>query len=117
MIKRIILSLLIIIAVSGAAFAGTRALLSDQATLAASTFSTGTVDLRISNSVSTSASFADSQPGFTGSLLPGQTQTKFFRLRNLSSDTDFSVTGQAASISGTLDGDKVEDYLYSCQYS
>ncbi len=50
--KKIILSLLIIGGVGASAVAGTQALLSDTAVLAANTVSTGSVDLEVSNTQS-----------------------------------------------------------------
>jgi hypothetical protein len=105
MIKRLLLSLVIICGVSGAAFVGTRALLSDQVTLAANTFSTGTVSLQISKSTSTSGgTFTDTSiAGFTGKVLPGQTISETVWLKNNSSDADMSIAAQTASVSGEID--------------
>ncbi len=106
MIKRIILSLLIIGGVGASAFAGTKAIgLTDTATLSASTFSTGTADLQISNG--TTGAFADSAEGFTTSLLPGKTFTKYIRLRNNSTDVDFSIAAQATAVSGSIEASNV----------
>lgn len=105
MIKKLLLSLLIIVGVGASAFAATKALLSDQATLGASTFSTGTVDLLISNGQT--GTFAESQPGYTGSLLPGQKVTKYLRLKNDSTDADFAIAAQATNVTGSLNTDDV----------
>lgn len=104
MIKRLLLSLFIIIGVSGSVFVGTKALLSSQATLAANSFSTGTAGLQISKSISSSPSSwtDDSIAGFTGKVLPGQTVSQTVWLRNNSSDVDFSIAAQSASISGEI---------------
>jgi len=101
----------IITAVSVGAFAATRASLSDQAVLAVSTFSTGTVELQISKSLSsspTSGSFEDiSVPGFTDQVLPGHTVSEFFWLKNHSSNNaDLDISAQATP-SGTIDPTKV----------
>lgn len=102
-ITRIILSLIIIVAVGASAFAASRALLSDQAVLSANTFSTGTVDLKVSTSQSTApTSFFDQTAGFNDSILPGQTQTKLFWLKNNSTDMDLAIEAQSASVSGEI---------------
>lgn len=104
MIKKLILSLLIIAGVSAAAFTASRALLSDNATLAASTFSVGTVDLQISKSNTTSGGtfYSDSIAGFSDSILPGQTKSELLWLKNDGTNVDFSIAGQSSSISGEI---------------
>ncbi|HUQ85837.1 MAG TPA: hypothetical protein VM077_05930 [Candidatus Limnocylindrales bacterium] len=99
MIKRIILSLLIIAGVSGSAVMGTQALLSDTAALTSNTFSTGTVDLRVSKTGSTFSTV--STAGYTSGVRPGQ--TKFFDvyLRNVTTDVALSLSGQATDITVT----------------
>ncbi len=107
MIKRIILSLLIIAGVSASGVTATKALMSDQATLTANTFSTGTVDLQIATSPVTD--YGDTKLGFSNNaMLPGQAVTFPFRLKNNSAGADFSIQGQA-SINGTntLPADKI----------
>src|SRR5438105_158811 len=101
MIKRLMLSLLIITAVGASGFLGTKALLADQATLAASTFSTGTEDHKISTSQSaspTSTTFVDQKAGFNDKILPGQTKSELFWLRNNSTEVDFAIAAQSASM-------------------
>lgn len=98
---------MIITGVGAGAFAASQALLSDQAVLAANTFSTGTSDLLIAtNPVS---DYASSKAGFTNNaMLPGQTSAYAFRLKNNSDAVDFSIQGQA-TINGTntLPADKI----------
>ncbi|CAN5132661.1 hypothetical protein BH11PAT1_BH11PAT1_6720 [soil metagenome] len=101
---RLILSIFLIIAVSSTAFASTRAVLSDQVTLTANTFSTGTVDLQITTGSGTD--YAETHAGFSGTLLPGQTTSKFVKLRNNGSGVDLAIAAQAANVSG-LSGDNV----------
>lgn len=102
MIKKILLSLFIIAAVGSTAFVATRAQLSDTATLAASTFSVGTADLRIAKGGSNTF-HADSVTGFSETgVLPGKTITEFFRLRNDSDDAVLEIAAQASSVSGAL---------------
>ena len=109
---RLLISIILITAVGTTAFAASRALLTDQATLAANTFSTGSVDLQISNSQAVSApnsgSFTDNATGFTDSILPGAVpKTKIFWLRNNSTDIDMTIAAQTASLSGNIDPSKV----------
>lgn len=101
MIKKLLLSLIVISAVGTTGVAATRALLSDQAVLSANTFSTGTVDLVVAKGQS-GGSFTDAQAGFTETVLPGETFTNYFRLKNLSVDAHFSVAAQAAAVSGPI---------------
>lgn len=101
MIKKLIVSLLIVGSVGATAVASTQALLTDQATLGANTFSTGSVDLVIAKGQS-GGSFADSTLGFTETILPGETFTDYFRLKNVSDDAHLAIAAQAASISGSI---------------
>jgi len=103
MIKRILLSLLIITAVGASAVGATKALLSDSVTLTANTFSTGTVDLKIATGKN-GGTFQDTQVGFTETdIFPGQTRTNFFRLRNVGSGSpDLLIIAQAANVSGGI---------------
>ncbi len=107
MIKKIILSLLIIGGVGASAVAGTQALLSDTATLTANTFSTGTIGLEVATTPVTT--FANELPGFSNSnMLPGQTASYFFKLRNNEADVDLSIAAQAINVNvGGLDPAKV----------
>jgi hypothetical protein len=101
MIKKLLVSLFIISAVTATGVAATRALLSDQAVLSANTFSTGTVDLVVAKGQS-GGSFTDAQAGFTETVLPGETFTNYFRLKNLSADAHFAIAAQASTVSGTI---------------
>lgn len=106
MIKKLLISLFIISAVGTTAVAATQALLSDQAVLSANTFSTGTVDLAIAKGQS-GGSFESNTPGFTETVLPGESSTNYFRLRNLSDDAHFSIAAQASTVSGSINPDDV----------
>ncbi len=101
---RILLSLLLIVIAGTIAYAASRAAFSAQVTLAANTFSTGTVDLQISKSTSSApTSFTDvSIAGFTGTILPGQTVSESVWLKNTSTGVDFAIAAQAASVSGQI---------------
>lgn len=103
MIKKLIVSLLIITSVGATSVYATKALLSDPVTLTANTFSTGTVDLQITVG---SDAYADSHTGFTDTVFPGQTKSKFFKLKNNASGIPLTIAAQAANTSG-LPGDKV----------
>lgn len=104
MIRKLLLSLMIITGVSASAFVATQALLADTATLAANTFSTGSVDLQINSNGD--SLYSDSEPGFTDTLFPGQAKAKFFKLKNNGSGTTLSIAAQSANISG-IPADKV----------
>lgn len=104
MIIRLFISLFLIVVVSTTAFASTRALLSDEVTLTANTFSTGTVDLQITTG--TGSDYAETHAGFSGTLLPGQTTNKFVKLRNNGSGVAMTIAAQAANLAG-IPGNKV----------
>lgn len=106
MIKKLLLSLLIIAGVSGSAILGTQALLTDTATLAANTVSTGSINLTISNSQSSTnpTTFSESRPGFNNvAVRPGQTKSFLFWLKNNETDVAMSLSGQA-TVATTTDG-------------
>lgn len=106
MIKKLILSLFIVTAVGASAVVATRALLSDQVTLTANAFTTGSVDLQIGVGTS-NVVYADTHEGFTGNLLPGQAVSKFFKLKNNGTDVILSIQAQSANSGGTIPTDKV----------
>jgi hypothetical protein len=93
--KKIILSLLIVTAVGATGFAATRALLSDQASLTANSFSTGTADLQIGTDV---IPYNDNVTGFSGQIGPGETKSYFFFLKNNNSGFDMSLAAQAGNV-------------------
>lgn len=109
--SRLILSFLLIALVGSTAFATTKAVLSDTATLDNNTFATGTVDLQIATSQSTnpsSGSFTvDPVPGFTDTLVPGQTKSKLFWLKNNSDNIDLAIAAQAGEMGGSLNASDV----------
>jgi hypothetical protein len=94
MIKKLLLSLIIISAVGAAGITATQALLSDQAVLSANSFSTGTADLLVAKG-QTGGSYQDSQSGFTSTF-------NFLRLKNNSSDVNFIIAAQALNTSGSI---------------
>jgi hypothetical protein len=104
MIKRILLSLLIIVGVGGSAVAGTQALLSDTATMSASTFDTGSVHLQIAKD---STSWLDSIEGFTDTLRPGQSKEYYIWLKNNTPDLSLALSARADTTSGTISPTKV----------
>lgn len=106
LLLRIFLSFTIIVAIGASSVVASRAMLTDQATLAANTFSTGTPDLLVCSG-KTCTDYQDSHAGFTDTILPGETKTEFFRLKNNSSNVDFAISAQTANLSGGIDPDDV----------
>lgn len=100
LIKKLLISLVIISTLGATSIVATRALLSDHAVLSANTFSTGTADLLIGKGQS--GSFADTQTGFTSNLLPGEIITNYLRLKNNSSEVDFTIAAQASNVGGNI---------------
>ena len=99
MFKKILLSLGTIAAIGGIAVMGTQALLSDEVTLTANTFSTGSVDLRIS----VGSGWGETQEGFTVTgMLPGDTSQHELWLQNNNSGADLEISAQATNRTGTL---------------
>src|SRR5258705_11406628 len=105
-ILRIALSLVIIITVGASTVFASRALLTDQATLAANTFSTATPDLLVCSG-KTCTDYQDSHTGFTDSILPGETKSLYFRLKNNSTNVTFMISAQTANLSGGINPDDV----------
>lgn len=97
MIFKLLMSLLIIVGVGATGVVATQALVSDEVTLTANTYSVGSIDLKI-NTGKTSGEFEDSKTGFTGTLLPGETVVSFIRLKNNDGDTSLSIAAQATDI-------------------
>ncbi len=97
MFKKLLLSLLIIAGVGAAGVTATQALLSDEVTLTANSFSTGSVDLQI-NTGKTGGTFEETKTGFSGTMLPGETLKNFFRLKNNNSDSALSISAQATNV-------------------
>lgn len=106
MIKKLLISLFIVSAMGITSVVTTHALLSDQAVLSANTFSTGTPDLLVCSG-KTCTDYQDDHAGFSENILPGETKTEFFRLKNNSSNVDFSIAAQTASLSGGINSDDV----------
>jgi hypothetical protein len=102
--KRILYSSTIILCWLGFVGKGTYALFNDTASLASNNISTGTASLLISNSQSASSTtYEDTRPGFSFTLSPGQTDEKFFLLKNTSqADIDFDIDATAV-ITSTAD--------------
>jgi hypothetical protein len=96
--KRLLYSLLIVLAWLGFLVEGSHALFTASATLTGNTINTGTVELQISNAQSNAgtAAFAASQPGFAYNLNPGSSDTRYFYLKNNSqSDVPMDITSIA----------------------
>jgi hypothetical protein len=85
--KRLFYSIAIVLAWFGFVLEGSHALFTDAASLTGNTISTGSVDLLISNSQNASSTvFADTRPGFTYSLNPGDSGEFYFLLKNSGSN-------------------------------
>jgi hypothetical protein len=90
--KKLFYSLLILMLWLGFVVDGSHALLADSVTLTGNTIITGSADLQISNSQSSSSTtYADSRPGFPMILVPGQGDDHYIFLKN--------VTGTAVPLS------------------
>jgi len=96
LITRLFLSFAIVLAVGASSVSAAKALLSDQVTLTANAFSTGTVDLQITTG--SGSDYADSHAGFTGTLFAGQTTSKIFKLRNNNSGIGLAIQAQATNV-------------------
>jgi hypothetical protein len=102
--KRVLYSILIILAWFGFVVEGSHALFVDAATLSGSSVTTGTVDLQISNSQNGSSTlYADSRPGFSMILNPGEFQDNYLFLKNasaspISMDVDVLAAMQTTSV-------------------
>jgi hypothetical protein len=91
--KKLIFSLLVVAAVGATGVSATRALLSDAAVLGTSTFSTGTVDLKISKD---GVVFEDGEvTGFNDTLRPGEKKNFTIWLKNATTDAIFKLDGKA----------------------
>lgn len=106
--KRLIYSLAIVLAWLGFVVEGSHALFNSSAILASNAITTGTAGLEISNSQNgSSTTYASSRPGFALNLNPGESDTHYFFLKNVSSgntDFDISVNGvEADGASATLE--------------
>ena len=100
MFKKFLLSLGVLAFAGGSAVLGTQALLSDDVTLTANTFTTGTVDLQIRVGANP---YADTQAGFSATLLPGQSSTSEFLLKNNDSQVDLEISAQSIVTGSVLD--------------
>jgi hypothetical protein len=94
--QKIVVCALTLIAWTSFVATGSFALFRDQVTLTDNTVTTGTASLKISNSQNASSTiYEDSRVGFATELVPGQSSTKFFLVKNVSDATigfDLSAT-------------------------
>lgn len=99
--KRIFYSLLILLLWLGFVVDGTHALFSSSAVLAGNTINSGTASLLVSNSQNGSSTLFDAErPGFDFTLVPGETDQRYFFLKNVSTgivDFDLGVSAQVSS--------------------
>jgi hypothetical protein len=99
-LRKLSLSLMLVIVWLGFIVGGSHALFGDAASLSGNVITTGTANLLISNSQgSTYTQFDDSRPGFDYNLIPGQEESRYFVLKNGSAsnvtfDISVSVIGQ-----------------------
>lgn len=104
MFKRILLSLGVITVVGGSAIVGTQALLSDNVSLTANTFSTGSVELKIWDG----DSYEDTTTGFSATLFPGQPSgPHVVWLKNNNSGVSFDISAIATVTTETISSDDV----------
>ena len=103
---RLVFSVFVILAWFGLIAEGAHALYSDTAALSSNSVSSGSVDLQVSNSQSaTTTTYADSRIGFSFYLNPGESDEKYFFLKNVStsnSSLDIDVIGGNPSTLGTI---------------
>ncbi len=107
--KRFFFSLLIVLLWLGFVVDGTHALFSASATLAGSTINSGSANLLVSNSQNGSSSlFETTRPGFSFTLVPGETDQRYIFLKNVATGVvDFDLSLTASVKDGTNIGDKV----------
>ena len=81
--RKVFYSLLIVLLWLGFLTEGSHALLTDSATIAANSLTTGSAGLMVSTSQDlTSPLFAQSRPGFTLNGIPGKSDSRYVSLRN-----------------------------------
>jgi hypothetical protein len=100
MYKRLTLSLGTLIIAILSLITGTQALLSSNAELTTNTLSTGSVNLNVS--VNGNSYTDKTNSGFTQTILPGNTASNYFWLKNNASDTNLAIAAQTVNISGTI---------------
>lgn len=94
--KRFLLGVLVVVVWLSFVVEGSYALLFDSSTLDGNTISTGGIDLQISNSQDAdSVIFADTRPGFSVQMKPGDVVDQYFFLKNTgSAGLDMNVSMQ-----------------------
>ena len=105
MIKKLLVSLMIITGVSASAFVATKALLdTNGVTLAANSFDTGSLSLQITKDGDTTW-HNDSITGFSGQLMPGETKSYYVWLKNATTDVTLRIASQVPTptVSGGVD--------------
>lgn len=109
MFKKILLSIVIIATAGTTAVLGTQALADDTAVLGASTYSTNSVNLKISKT-GAPGSFAESVDGFDTNLKlsPGKSVTQTVYLKNESEADALKISAQATNVAGTIDAGDVK---------
>jgi hypothetical protein len=108
--RRAIYSTLVVMLWLGFVVDGTHALFTGQAALTGTGMTTGTANLLVSNSQNANSTLFDTtRPGFSLSLVPGQTIDKYFMLKNTSDgQIDFDISVLTSNLTGGTD---IADYL------
>ena len=97
--KRLLYSLAIVLAWFGFVIEGSHALFSSAANLTGNSIATGTAALLVSNSqAGSSTTFAESRPGFSVNLNPGESDVHYFILKNTGSSGVPMDIGVSASV-------------------
>lgn len=102
-LKRVVYSLVVLLLWMSFVVDGAHAYFSDSVGLTGNTISTGSADLLISNSQNpTSTTYDDTRPGFAFNLTPGETQEKYFLLKNASTaNIPFDISVMASAVTGS----------------
>lgn len=102
-LKRVAYSLVVLLLWMSFVVDGAHAYFTDSVGLTGNTISTGSADLLISNSQNASSTtYDDTRPGFAFSLTPGETQEKYFLLKNASSaNVPFDISVLASAVTGS----------------
>ncbi len=102
--QRVVIAGLALLAWTSLVATGSYSLFKDQVTLTDNVITTGTSDLRISNSQNPNSTiFEESRPGFSAELVPGQSVSKFFLVKNASdAAVSFDLSATVTVISGSM---------------
>lgn len=101
--QKIVITVLAIVAWTSFVSVGSFALFKDTVMLTDNTITTGTAELLISNSQNASSTiYEEVRPGFSSELLPGESFTRYFIVKNASdASVPFDLSMQVQIASGT----------------